>query len=201
MPGVRTERGPKESIVYSFDGIQSGLALSDLSDLGHAKSLTVAAWVWMRKAPAHAGQLVFRGDDRLGNDPFQLVTWADGTVHFGITDEGNEGEEVGAVLPVGRWTHVVGSIDDRTSMIRLYLDGVLIQQKRTKLRPMVELDSATPGIGVGNIQNPGFGPHNQPFDGKLADVRIYPAAVAPKDAGYQPEGWNMPFKCVIEEGK
>lgn len=201
MPGVQTERGPGGAVVYAFDGKQSGLALSDLPVLDDARSLTVSAWVWMAKTPGHAGQIVFRGDDRDGNDPFQLVTWADGSVHFGITDRGNEGEEVGTTMPVARWTHVVGSLDDRTGSLRLYLDGVMVKEKTTKLRPNVDLDATTaPGIGVGNIQNPGFSYHNQPFIGKLADVRIYPVALTPKEVGFNPEGWNVPYRCVIEKG-
>lgn len=199
MPGVQTERGPGGAVVYAFDGRQGGLALSDVPGLAGARSLTVAAWVWMRKAPGQAGQLVFRGDDRTGNDPFQLVTWADGTVHFGITDAGDQGVEIGTNLPVGRWTHVVGSIEDRTGAMRLYLDGVMVKQVTTKLRPSITLDAGTsPGIGVGNIQNPGFGPHNQPFDGKLADVRVYPAALSPREVGFNPEGWNVPYRCITE---
>lgn len=199
MPGVQTERGPTGAVVYNFDGQQSGLALSDMPCLEYARSLTVSAWVWMRKTPGHAGQIVFRGDDRLGNDPFQLVTWADGTVHFGITDMDNQGEEVGTEMPTGRWTHVVGTLDDKTGSMRLYIDGAMVKEKKTKLRPIVSLDPGTaPGIGIGNIQNPGFSNHNQPFVGKLADVRVYPLALSPREVGFNPEGWNVPYRCGVE---
>ncbi|MGV3616826.1 MAG: LamG domain-containing protein [Fimbriimonas sp.] len=193
-PGVQTERGPGGAVVYSFDGRQSGIAVPEIPRISRARCLTISAWVWPRQVQAGPGQIVFRGDDRDGLDPFQLVSWPDGTIHFGIGDPQSRGIDVSAPLTVGRWTHVTATFDDRKGKIGIYLDGKLTEEKTTDLRMLTDLEgSAAPGIGIGNIQNPLFSHHNQPFDGKLSDIRIYPFVVTPREAGYAPEGWNKPY--------
>jgi hypothetical protein len=192
LPGVRTLRGPRTAVVYDFAGGESGIGLPDPAGLRGARSLTVAAWVWMDEVPTRPGQLVFRGDDRNGNDPFSLVVWPDGSLHFGVADERDHGVNVSAPLPRKRWTHVVGTLDDRTGLLSLAFDGRVLAQTKTDIRPGADLDpTQTPGLGIGNLQSTGV--HNQPFVGRLADVRVYPFVVAPPDAGYDPVGWNVPY--------
>lgn len=186
-PGVSTTMGPRGTTGWSFDGGSSSLGFADLKSLQHAKSLTIAAWVNMRSRPASAGQIVFRGDDRGGLDPFSLVVHSDGTVHFGITNARGLSEQVESTLPENQWVHVCANIDDRTGFLTLRINGEVAAQAKTTVRPDCPLDPHwSPGIGIGNVQNSNGGIHNQPFVGTLSDVRIYTRTVSPEAAGYYP---------------
>ena len=173
MPGVEVRRGPNDMTMFTFDGRESGILFPDSETIAAARSLTISAWILLRERADTPGQLVFRGDDRNGNDAFALTVHPPSRLYFSIWDHEERFANVHHDLTIGRWTHVTATLDDFTGEMSLEVDGKPIATTKTTLRPRAALDlGANPGIGIGNIQN--IGPHNQPFSGALADVRIYP---------------------------
>ena len=71
-------------------------------------------------------------------------------------------------LPVGEWSHVVASYDGAT--MHLYVDGVQVGSKGTTA-PLSDVSGPTVA-GAGASANGGF------FAGDLADVAVYPLALA-----------------------
>ena len=152
----------------------------------------MSAWI---KASAYAlagtgAQILFRGDDRPGLDPFTFVIHSDGRIYFAIQDQAQNSPNVSIDIPLNQWTHILASFSAKTGELRMYKDGELVSRNKCKFLPLKELDSfSAPGIGIGNVQWNG-GPHNQPFQGTLADVRLYNAVLAPKAVGFNPKPWK-----------
>ena len=173
----------------------SGWMVPDDPKLVLTKTITISAWIkpedYVTSGPA--GQVLFRGDDRNGLDPYQMTLHSDGKIAFGIQDAKGNSASLDCDVPLHLWTHVLGSYNAKLGEIRLYVNGKLMDNQPTKVIPLGFLDEKShPGVGVGNIQWDG-GPHNQPFHGVIADVRLYNATLTPKEVGFAPEGWNDPF--------
>jgi hypothetical protein len=184
-PGARGFRSTN-GFTYDFDGKRGGVLLPDLEPLKLGRSITVATWIYARSYvnDGPGAQILFRGDDRSGLDPYDLVIHGDGTINFHFCNEQYEGMNVKAELPLNEWIHVTASLDAESGAVRMYLNGDLVAYARSSKRPFLQLDaSAAPGIGIGNVQNH-QGIHNQPFNGMLADLRLYDRVVDPEDAGF-----------------
>ncbi len=185
--GAQTVQTPF-GLGLDLDGAHGGLLLQDLPALALTKSMTVSTWVYLRSY-VNAGpgaQILFRGDDRSGFDPYDLVIGADGTVAFGICEANGNTAYVATEIPLKAWVRVTGSFDADSGEIRLWLNDRLLATRFTARRPFAALDSGwAPGIGIGNVQND-LGPHNQPLNGTITDLRLYPEVLDPADAGWRP---------------
>lgn len=157
------------------DGV---LFYADRDSFALGGSITVSARVFVNRLPvggtSPAGQIVFRGDDRCGLDNYSLNLGNDGYYTFGISSRDDQGHGVRGQAKVGRWQRVTGVFDSRAHEVRLYVDGVIVGQSGTPLMPVMEMEKAwSPGLSIGNVQNPLGGRHNQPFNGQISDVRIW----------------------------
>src|SRR5688572_11889913 len=87
--------------VYAFAGPKSGVHFGDLSPLKLTDSMTVSLWInprsYVNDGPG--AQILFRGDDRNGVDPYNLVLHGDGTINFSVQQEDQRGMRVTAGLP------------------------------------------------------------------------------------------------------
>lgn len=189
-PGTRRMNTPR-GWGYDFSGPKSGILLPDLPELALSHSMTVAAWIRPRAyvTDGPGAQILFRGDDRSGLDPYDLVIHPDGTIWFAIQNDREQWAAVGAELPLGQWTHVCASYDESGGptkrVLRMWIDGKLVAMSTTSRAPLSNLDKRwTPGLGIGNVQND-RGPHNQPFNGTLFDLRLYDVVLEPDETGYQ----------------
>lgn len=186
-PGASRFRG-QNGMTYSFTGERGGILFPDLPNFRLTGSISVATWIYAKSYvnDGPGAQILFRGDDRGGLDPYDLVIQGDGTIVFGISDQNYQGMCVKAELPLNEWTHVTASFNARSGELLMYLNGEPVAKAKTSKRPMWDLDTnIAPGLGIGNVQND-QGPHNQPFNGMLADIRLYRDVVTPDAAGFDP---------------
>lgn len=170
-----------------FDGHTGGVSLGDLPALRLTKSMSIGAWVRLDAIPGPGtnGQIVFRGDDRNGLDPYHVTVMADGRVYFGIEDGTGRGDFVSAPIQAQKWTHVLSTLNDKSGELAIWIDGVKAEAKKTDVRPCADLDpNNAPGVSIGNVQNMS-GPHRQPFFGQISRVAIYRQAVTPTQAGFR----------------
>ena len=192
-PGSKVIPVPR-GVGIEFKG-SSGWMVPDDPKLVLTKALTISAWIkpedYVTSGPG--AQILFRGDDRNGLDPYQMTITPTGKVAFGIQNDKGKSMTLDCDVPLHLWTHVVGSFDSKIGELRLYVNGKLMDTLLTSIFPIGFLEAkSAPGVGVGNIQWD-KGPHNQPYHGVLADVRLYNVALTPKDVQFHPEGWNDPF--------
>ena len=179
-------------------GNSSGWMMVDHPALALEKQFTVCAWLkpagYVLAGPQ--AQIMFRGDDRPGLDPYSFAIHDNGTIFLRINDPDNRSEDVTSAtkLPINTWTHVLASFDAGKQIMKIFINGELSGTTKTILRPLGRLEAIdSAGIGIGNVQWD-KGPHNQPYHGTLADLRLYNVALEPKDIGFNPKGWGIANK-------
>jgi hypothetical protein len=158
---------------FSFDGVNDRAAVADSSSLAFTASFSIEGWIKMNAFPSsgNQGEIMFRGDDRGGLDPYSLSTQPDGTLSFGMTPLVGNGSSLNTPISLGQFTHVAATMDDATGLMSLYVNGVLAAQTTTDVRPFANLDPASnPGVGIGNANGPS---HNIPFNGLIDELSVY----------------------------
>ncbi|WP_227625111.1 LamG domain-containing protein [Fimbriimonas ginsengisoli] len=184
-PGANRFRG-QDGVTYNFSGQHGGVLFDDLPALKLTGSMTVSTWIYPRSYvnDGPGAQILFRGDDRCGYDTYWMVVEGDGTINFAVGNERDQQMKVKAELPLNRWTHITATFDVKTGELAMWFGDERVAYAHTSRRPFANLDpKQAPGVGIGNVQN-NLGPHNQPFNGMLADLRLYPAVLTPEEAGF-----------------
>lgn len=179
---------------YSFNGVHGGVLLGDYPALRLTGSMTMSLWLNLRSyVDAGPGaQILFRGDDRCGVDPFDLVIHSDGTIWFAVQDDKDRGFGIASEIPLNRWTHVVATFNANSGDMNFWLNDEHVAFAKTSRRPFEILDNNyAPGIGIGNVQND-HGPHNQPLNGMIADLRLYDRVIQPDLIDETPAPWDNP---------
>lgn len=192
VEGVRTYR-TQHGVTYDFNGRRSALEFGDAPALRLTGSVTVSTWINLRSYvnDGPGAQVLFRGDDRNGLDPYSMAV-GNGFIGFEITGQDGDGRSVIGDIPTGVWTHVVASYDAENGVIQLWINGDLKAMTKTVIRPFPILDGGfAPGVSVGNVQND-HGPHNQPLNGMIADLRVYDVPLTPEEIGYNGGGGVEP---------
>ena len=157
------------------------VAVADDPLLALTKSLTLEAFIRPRSGGSgdwNWGQIIFRGDDRGGLDPYFLGL-NQNTLYF-VIEQGNDPGQY-AVLAYGiqlfdTWMHVAGTLDDATGAMSLFVDGVSVASMTTSVRPLGALTGPNPGIGIGSSQAGGT---EETFNGLIDEVRISDVALQP----------------------
>jgi len=143
----------------SFNGTNQRVFVPNVPALSLTHSLTLEADIDADSIqPGNAdGNIIFRGDDGGGNDPYRLTFTSDGlgnnSVFFEVEASGITTATVSAPVPLHQWTHVAGTLDDATGAMKIYVNGVLQQSITTTVRPFEILFGANPGIGIGALQS------------------------------------------------
>ena len=180
------QTGTENTLSLDFNGTNEQIFIPDDPMFQLTQSLTVEAWINVRSTPVQLAQILFRGDDRGGLDPYFLTVGSisgganSQEITFLVQNAENTSAVVEAALPnLDEWTHVAGTLDDATGDLRLYLNGTLAAEDVTSVRPFAELDANfNPGLGIGNTQ---FATHRQYFDGLIDEVRISDVALNPSE--------------------
>jgi hypothetical protein len=182
-PIYRAVTNPNSTIALDFDGIDDQIMIPDAPQFALTRSLTIEAFIYPRSIPPtwqYWAQILFRGDDRGGLDPYFLTLRTDGTVTFHIEDANHQYAEVATPLPaLNQWLHVAGTLNDATGDLSVYVDGMLMNRIQTSIRPFAALDPALiPGLGIGRLQSTSPG-NPQFFNGLIDEVRLSDTALNP----------------------
>jgi hypothetical protein len=163
---------------FSFNGSNSRAELADSSSLAFTASFTIEGWIKVNGLPTSGshGEILFRGDDRGGLDPYSLSVEPNGNLSFQVTPAVGNGSVLQTPISTGQWMHVAATLDDATGLMSLYVNGVLAAQTTTDVRPFANLDpTQNPGVGIGN----GNGTSNYPFNGLIDELSVYNRALTP----------------------
>jgi hypothetical protein len=155
-----------------------GIVVPDSPGFQLTGSLTIGLWM----KPTPSSWVAFcRGDLRSGLDPYAISMDRGtlGRVGLQITDASNNNKFLSAPIAGWNvWQQVTGTLDGATGDMRLYINGNLVAQDTTAIRPFGVLDPGQqPGIGIGNVPPP----HNFPFQGALDEVVLYSRALSPSE--------------------
>jgi|GEM_PF-937738 len=163
---------------FHFDGVDDRLMVPDAPNLRLTKSLTIEGWIYIESLPIKlGGQILFRGDDRLGLDPYSLAILPDGNLQFHIGSL-TSNVEITTPVPTGRFLHVAATLDSASGSMKLFKNGNIVAEATTVIRPFKDLDSNYyPGLGIGNTQGPRM-QHNHPFHGLIDELAVYNRALS-----------------------
>lgn len=162
---------------FSFDGSGQKVTVPDYDALKLTNSLTIEGWV-LANGP---GFLLFRGDSRPQLDPYSLTVETTGNLQFLLTSTSNEQIAILAPFVQGQWKHVAATLDGSSGAMKLYIDGVVVAETNTSIRPLRDLD-ANYGAGVG------IGGHSGtygyfPFNGLIDEISVYDRALSSVEVG------------------
>jgi hypothetical protein len=159
------------SDAVAFDGVTGSAASAEPGPIDTTNSFSVAAWVSLNHSIEYAVAVSQVGEVAaafyLGYTKFEWsfnMKSADGP-------GGNEYARVGRHPDPAAWVHLVGVYDDSAGQIRLYLDGERVAETSFS----AQWQAAGP-LTVGRSLADGAPANFWP--GAIADVRVYPAALA-----------------------
>ena len=169
--------GAPNRLSLAFDGSSGRVFIPDNPLFELTNSLTIEAYIepFPPVESFNSEQIVFRGDDRGGWDPYYLGIFQTNLI-FEITDSNNISSFVQAPITPWVWHHVAATLDAATGKQSLYIDGVLVAQTNTTERPFGPLIGANPGLGIGDVQSPNY---TEYFNGMIDEVRISDTALGP----------------------
>jgi hypothetical protein len=165
---------------FSFNGSNSSAKVADSSSLAFTNSFTIEGWIKVNALPASGshGEIMFRGDDRGGLDPYTLSVEPNGNLSFTVTPAADNGSNLQTPISTGQWTHIAATLDDATGLMSLYVNGALAAQTTTDVRPFANLDpTQNPAVGIGNSNDPTS--YNVPFNGLIDELSVYNRALTP----------------------
>jgi hypothetical protein len=163
-----------------FNGVDAHLSFGDAENLKLTQSLSIEGWLYVVSSPPGraAAQILFRGDDRIGIDPYYLAVMPSGKFRFHISD-GTTDVNLEAQAVYGRWVHLAATLNNADGLMTIYVDGNSAATTITTVRPFGDLDPAmTPGVGIGNTQSLNLVANQQPFDGFIDELSVYNTALS-----------------------
>ena len=128
-PIYRSTTFPGSTLGLEFDGVDDFVFIPDDADFQLTQSLTLEAFVRVDSYPTGGSnpqnQIIFRGDDRAGKDPYFLRVIPSGLLAFSINTL-TSGASVfsAAALPLGQPLHVAGTLEDTTGDMKVFVNGV-----------------------------------------------------------------------------
>jgi hypothetical protein len=171
--------GVCSSTSIHLNGTNQQILLPDSPTLELTHSLTIEAFVKVDEmAPftGGSGDILFRGDNRVGLDPYKLVVTRSGELVFHV-ESATAAATLTCPMPYHQWTHVAGTLDDATGQMKLYLNGNVVASRITSVRPFGPLDPAyKPGLGIGSDQDSQYA---ELFNGWIDELRVSDVALEP----------------------
>ena len=126
--------------------------------------------------------ILFRGDDRLGLDPYRLEVTPGGRVRFAVQNEAQEGADVSAPVGAGRFVLVTATLEAGTGRMRLYQNGEVVVETTANVWPLRDLDPSVPGgLGIGNHPGVPASQFRYPFQGVINEVLLFNRALLPSE--------------------
>ncbi len=161
---------------FSFSGVRSRVNIPDSDAFKLTDSLSFEGWI--QAASWSPGIIFIRGDNRGGLDPYHMSLSSSGHLQWGIGSADNiyVGVNDPNTLPIGVWTHVAGVLNGANGSLSLYVNGSLVSQTTTGLRPLRDLDpNHEPAVGIGNA---GGTLHDFAYHGLIDEWSLYGRALS-----------------------
>ena len=168
--GVTWVAGRFGSAVH-INGSDGVVSVPNASDLNPTSAISITAWFYADSWDGGNRRLLQKGD----NDNQYRLLEENGVFKFDLSGVSN-GTLTTALPSTGVWHHVAATYDG--SMMKIYLDGVVIAQQAASGAIGTTINSLYIGSkGVGGT----LGNH---FLGSLDDVRVYGVALSPEYISY-----------------
>jgi cysteine-rich repeat protein len=175
----------RDNGAYHFDDItstQTSILVQNSQTLGAQKEITVATWVKLDQGAQNNWQHIVTkrssGGDPSIDQEWSLQTSApENTYSFTVTPVGSSTpyHVQGSIIRTREWEHLVGTYDESTSELKIYVNGRLEGTTITNGGDIKTLINWPVVIGA-RISNDGSTVEH-PMNGSVDDVRIYNRAL------------------------
>jgi hypothetical protein len=166
-PGVGASRTLQPHRCYDFDGLNDHVDTGVVLSTSRAGGRTFSLWLRYSGTPVRGERVLSNIIDDANAHGYEIWINQNGNIAFLLsTTSGSDSDESGPILNDDQWHHVV--VIDDGSGLDLWVDGVFE-------RPISNGGSILgtfPSIWLGNSSR-----SDNPYDGKLFDVRIYDSAL------------------------
>ncbi len=165
--------GDSEEYFLDFDGIDDYVQVPNNKHLNFLSSFTLEAWIYpndISTDPLGGGRTIIRKGNVYHNRNFTMeinVFRGPGQLQFGFTGSGVGSKE--NVVSVNQWQHVAGVCDMNSELLKLYVNGELIEQRAIATVPQISNDPVVIGA---TFRGDSLGVEDF-FDGLIKDVRIW----------------------------
>jgi hypothetical protein len=169
---VYFEPGLVGQCFHFVSGPDPRVLVPDNPSLQLTNSLTIECW-----AKYNLGWwLLSRGDDRPGLDAYTFGFIPDGRLGFSISAIDGQSAFVHTPDPIatGIWLHLAATLDGSSGDMGIYINGELVAQTNTTIRPMGPLSGPNPSLSIGNAP----GTAGFPFDGWIDEIALYSRALS-----------------------
>lgn len=161
-----------------FDAVNDRIAVPDSPEFYLTEAFTLEAYIRIEAIQWPQVEILFRGDNRGGRDPWFLGLLEDAYPELSIDDGVEKLSVFGPEsLPFNKWVHIAGVFDSSADSLSLFINGVRVATTTTTMAPYEVLTGNQPGLGIGNLQNR----WHQNFGGQIDEVRISSVALTPDE--------------------
>jgi hypothetical protein len=157
------------SQAFSFGGNANRLVIPDNGELNISNSISIGAWIYGKASSWH---VLEHAGSSPGAVSYSIGLDNAGHLWFVVKSEGGGEESLYAPIPLNQWKYITGTLDDATGDMRLYINGTLVTNRVTSVRPFMAA-SSQPALGIGNT--PWLGTF--PFIGLIDEVVLYSRAL------------------------
>jgi hypothetical protein len=172
---LTADRFGNANSAYSFNGTNSDIRVAHSPSLNITGNLTISAWIWFDSAADSGGCKLIHKATAGEPNGYAIVDYATGYSSTGIYTPsfvvGNgvvHPLEVPSVFPKQTWVHFAGTYDGAKMIV--YVNGQSVREAGVT----GAIASNTQDLYIGNINRTLA---NQPFKGRLDDIRIYNRAL------------------------
>lgn len=174
------DRFGRQNNAAFFDGTNSYMQISNSASTDLRNSFTVSAWIKPDYYPNVVTGVVWHGNADMGKDPYVLYFKPNGSGSTNLAvrkdvDMGNTFNEIIAPSDIWFakiWTHLVGTYDHNTSIMKMYINGELVQQSQPFTTNIINYPTASFWTVIG-----GFDTNGGKFKGAIDDVYIFNRAI------------------------
>jgi len=174
-PRRRPEDRRRTGGAYLFDGANDHVSVTEpdaLAALTLSDALTLEAWIFPRGPGGPGGGVIVNKEGE-----YALTRLSDGRIAYALANASPGWVTVapGAVAPERAWSHVALAYDAGAGLIRLYLNGALVDS-RSGSGPIGDFPghASEDELWIGGRQAT---PQGQWFDGVIDEVRVFQRAL------------------------
>lgn len=149
----------------------------DSPSLALDRSLSIEGWVRLSASGNYT--IITRADDRDYRGSYAVSIFNGGFLFEVLSGPNGNGLFVGNPnpVPLNQFVHFAGTLDDATGEMKFYINGSLVNQKVTSIRPFRDLDpTKNPRIAIGNLAHSGLA--RDSFNGVIDELSVYNRALS-----------------------
>jgi len=164
-----------------FNGVGSYMQISNSPSTDLRNSFTISAWVKPDYYPNTLTGIVWHGNAEGGKDPYVLYfkNNASNSTNLALRKDVDFGSTYNEIIAPSDiwfakiWTHIVGTYDHTNSIMKMYINGELVQQSQPFSTNIINYPTASFWTVIG-----GFDTNGGKFKGAIDDVYIFNRAIS-----------------------